>query len=167
MVYSIDWMNAAAVSEYEAFLLVEGESDYASIDWRSESRNDDVFQAETYTLIETSPWLLDSCASVGITHSRADFANLVPLKTPRVVRGLGGSTITAMGVGSVLVPTGKGTKLRLDPVLFIPHSNVHLISVPNLDRAGYTTTFGGQRTLLHRHSLLLRAPCSHPVTYTA
>ncbi len=127
-----------------------GDSDYASVDWRTDLRGDTVFQAEAFNSIESSPWLMDSCASVGITHSRADFTNLLPLKTPCVVRGLGGSSITATGVGSVIIPTGKGTKLKLDPVLFIPQSNVQLLSIPNLDRAGYSTTFMNQRAEIRR-----------------
>ena len=126
-------MSVVDVSEYEALLMVEGDYDYASIDWRSDLWHDNVFQAEAFTSVESLPCLLDSCASVGITHCHADFSKLLPLKNPHVVCGLGGSTITAMGVGSITIPTGKGTKLKLDPVLFIPQSNVRLISIPNLD----------------------------------
>ena len=145
-------MSAAEVSEYEALLMVEGDSDFASVDWQSGSQHNDVFQAESFTLVESSPWLLDSCASVGITHCRVYFSKLLPLKHPCVVHGLRGSTIMATGVGSITIPTGKGTKLKLDPVLFIAQLDVRLISIPNLDCAGYSTTFVNQHAKIHHPS---------------
>ena len=92
-------MSAADVSEYETFLMVEGALDYASIDWRAELRHNDVFCAEAHSSIEASPWLLDSCASVGITHSRADFSKLVPLKTLALYAVWGGALLLLLGWG--------------------------------------------------------------------
>ena len=74
---------------------------------------------------------LDSGTSVYICNIEADFFPLWPT-TPHAVNGVGGSSILAVGIGSIKLTIVKGLHLTLRDVLFIPSATVHLISVSAL-----------------------------------
>ncbi|KAJ7574228.1 hypothetical protein C8J56DRAFT_979891 [Mycena floridula] len=138
-------------SEYENFLCIMGDSEEAVIDWDKSARetSDLAFDAILPMPIDTSkptqlsddPWLKDSGASIHISNDRRDFKTLFPLKTPRIVSGIGGSSIAAVGVRSIEISISSGTKLLLEPVLFIPNSTVKLLSVSLLTEAGFEVAF--------------------------
>ncbi|KAG2737898.1 hypothetical protein P692DRAFT_20760463, partial [Suillus brevipes Sb2] len=81
----------------------------ASVDWRSYSKEVD-FAGITYkapnqrarTPVDPSvvPFFLDSGASVHISNVESDFYTLRPIP-PRVVSGIGNSSIQAIGVGTI------------------------------------------------------------------
>ena len=149
-------MTAADISEYEASLLLEDPSPYATIDWQSAARTEIGFEAMIASLqpsatqvspVESdSPYLSDSCASVHISCERGDFITLRPLSNPRRVWGLGGSTVEAVGIGAVKIKVAKGSFMLLEPVLFIPTSTVRLVSVALLAKAGFVTSFDFSRS---------------------
>ena len=144
-------MMAADISEYEASLLLEDPTPYAAVDWRSACRGDIGFEAIVASPLPSaqrisqvgpdSPYLSDSCASIHISCERSDFISLRPLSTPRSVRGLGGSTVEATGIGAIKIKVSKGSFMLLEPALFIPTSMVRLVSVALLAKAGFVTSF--------------------------
>ncbi|KIK33604.1 hypothetical protein CY34DRAFT_27017 [Suillus luteus UH-Slu-Lm8-n1] len=81
----------------------------ASVDWRSHSKEVD-FAGITYkapnqrarTPVDPSivPFFLDSGASVHISNVEADFYTLRPIP-PRIVSGIGNSSIQAIGIGTI------------------------------------------------------------------
>jgi hypothetical protein len=111
-----------------------------SLDWRSHTCPVD-FAGITYkapnqrkrTIVDLSitPMFLDSGASVHISNDEADFFSLRPIP-PRSVNGVGGSSIQAIGVGTIHLVVARGIHITLDNVLFIPAAMVRLISVSAL-----------------------------------
>ncbi|KAJ7590202.1 hypothetical protein C8J56DRAFT_937092 [Mycena floridula] len=144
-------MSDIEKSEYENFLCIMRDSEEAVVDWDKSARDtsDLAFDAILPMPIDTlkptqlsdDPWLKDSGASIHISNDRRDFKTLFPLKTPRIVSGIGGSSIAAVGVGSIEISISSGTKLLLEPVLFIPNSTVKLLSVSLLTEAGFEVAF--------------------------
>jgi hypothetical protein len=84
------------------------------------------------TLLEIIAWFLDSCASTHVSFERSDFYSLHPLSSPHVVRGIGGSLISAVGIGSIHLKISNDSVLTLHNVLFIPSASARLISVSRL-----------------------------------
>jgi hypothetical protein len=84
------------------------------------------------TLLEIIAWFLDSCASTHVSFERSDFYSLRPLSSPHVVRGIGGSLISAVGIGSIHLKISNDSILTLHNVLFIPSASARLISVSRL-----------------------------------
>ena len=144
-------MTAADISEYEVSLSMDERPLYASVDWRKDCRTEVAFEATIPTALPSStryscvdpnhPYLSDSCASIHISYEHTDFISLKPLQSPRVVRGLGGSSVSAVGIGTIKIKLSKGSYLVLEPALFIPTSTVRLMSVALLAKAGFITTF--------------------------
>lgn len=114
-----------------------------SLNWRSNTHPVD-FAGITYkapnqrkcTIVDPSmvPLFLDSGASVHISNNEADFFSLCPI-APRSVNGVGGSSIQAVGVGTLQLVVTRGIHITLDNVLFIPAAMVRLISVSALCKA--------------------------------
>ncbi len=72
-------------------------------------------------------------SAVHVTMDKTDFQNLCPLITPRKVRGVGGTSIEACGIGSVVIKLDHtGTELTLNNVLWIPESSVRLLSIATI-----------------------------------
>jgi GAG-pre-integrase domain len=80
--------------------------------------------------IEAAPFFVDSGATSGISPDKNDFVNLKPIT--RKVKGIGGSFVTAHGIGDIKIQTAKNTHLWLRNSLFIPNATVRLISVSSL-----------------------------------
>jgi hypothetical protein len=122
--------------EYSAlFMAVEDLK--MSTNWRTHTKHVN-FAGLTYkapnqhkrTIVDPSltPFFLDSGASVHISNTESDFYSLCPVP-PRAVHGVGGSSISAIGIGSICLIIAKGIHLTLNHVLFIPTATVCLISV--------------------------------------
>jgi hypothetical protein len=110
---------------------------HTSINWCTHSQAVDVatitYKApnqQVSTVINPSvmPFFLDTGVSVHISNCEADFLWLCPI-TPHTIRGVGGSTVQALGVGTIHLIVTKGIHITLDNVLFVPTVTVHLISV--------------------------------------
>ncbi|KAF8881440.1 hypothetical protein BD779DRAFT_1473363 [Infundibulicybe gibba] len=132
-----DSMTPADLMEYA--WLAAHDSLSASVDWAVNSRSAD-FGGWTGANIAAAagrspissldvPFLLDSACSTHISPDRADFFSLHPV-SGRLVHGVGGSSIRAVGIGSIKLSLGKGRSLRLDNVLYIPDSTFCLASCP-------------------------------------
>lgn len=80
------------------------------------------------TSTENIPFLVDSSATIHISPCREDFQTLRPI-APRVVKGLGGSSVSAIGIGTIHLHIAKGADIVLEDVFYIPNATVRLISV--------------------------------------
>jgi hypothetical protein len=111
-----------------------------SLDWHTHSRPIN-FAGITYkapnqrsrTIVDPAivPFFLDSGASIHISNDETDFFSLRPIP-PRAVNGVGGSSIQAVGVGTLHLIIARGIHITLNNVLFIPAATVCLISVSAL-----------------------------------
>lgn len=113
----------------------------ATVDWNIRSRTPDAAalsvttsQSDIPLSLEDHPFYCDTGASVHISPDKNDFSNLRPLTSPRRVKGVGGSAISAIGIGDIKLHIGKGKNIMLQNVLYIPASTVRLISVQTLAR---------------------------------
>ena len=127
-------MSAADRFEYDA-LFAEDHS--ALVDWYERRRDvsADAFvassiNANTRTTLSAraGPFILDSGATIHISPDSSDFFDLKPIP-PRTIKGIGGSSISATGIGKIRLRIAKGLKLTLEPALFVPEASVRLISV--------------------------------------
>ncbi|KAG2157898.1 uncharacterized protein EDB93DRAFT_1100712 [Suillus bovinus] len=119
-------LSAEEEDEYMALAAVEALT--TSLDWRLHIRPVN-FTGITYkvpnqhqcTIIDPSivPLFLDSGASIHISNEESDFFSLHPIP-PRAVNGVSGSSIQAVGVGTLCLVITRGIHITLDNVLFIP-----------------------------------------------
>ena len=84
--------------------------------------------AHTTLSINAAPFILDSGATIHISPDTSDFFKLKPIP-PRMIKGIGGSSISATRIGRIHLQIAKGLELTLEPVLFVPEASVRLISV--------------------------------------
>ncbi|KIM73305.1 hypothetical protein PILCRDRAFT_15336 [Piloderma croceum F 1598] len=129
-----DWYNDMSVmdqNEYEA-LFVEEHS--ASVDWRERRRMvaPDTFLVSSPNYASHStlsrnfgPFILDSGATIHISPDTGDFFDLKPIP-PRTIKGVGGSSINATGIGKIRLHIADGQTIILDPALFVPEVAVKL-----------------------------------------
>ncbi len=125
---------------------------HASVDWRTNTTGNDAsgttVQPAAYTAkrapisrMGTIPFILDSGANCHISPERGDFKSLNPIP-PLTVKGFRGSSIQAIGMGTIEVTMAMGLHLSLTNVLFVPNSKIRLLSVSSLNRSGnYVTHF--------------------------
>ena len=137
--------------EYNAFMALTGVST-TSIDWSKHTwehvlKNTDVspmaYQASRpfmANLVEF-PFIFDSSANCHILPKRADFKDLKPIP-PIPVKGFGGSSVQAMGMGAIDVIIASGLCLSLTNVLFVPNADICLLSVSTLNRENGYTCYG-------------------------
>ncbi|KAG2118633.1 hypothetical protein DEU56DRAFT_918731 [Suillus clintonianus] len=139
-------LSEADMAEWDA-LFLDWENLQTTVDWNTNSRDvefagiaNDALHQPKYTPVnlETTPFYLDSGASVHISHEVSDFFELNHLP-PRPVRGIGGSHINAVGIGSIRLRIGRGLHITLHNVLFVPSAAVRLVSVSSLCSAGHYT----------------------------
>jgi GAG-pre-integrase domain len=91
------------------------------------------------------PFFLDTGATTHLSPERADFLDLRPIP-PRSITGVGGTQICAIGVGTIRLSVGRGTRLVLEDVLYVPSATVCLVSVLALNRQhGFTSHFDSSR----------------------
>jgi GAG-pre-integrase domain/Integrase core domain len=127
-------MSATDQHEYHALFLEEHS---ASVDWREERRmiTPDAFLASSPNSDSRSklscnigPFILDSGATIHISPDASDFFDLKPIP-PRTIKGVGGSFISATGIGRIRLHIANGHTIILNPALFVPEAAVRLISV--------------------------------------
>ena len=114
----------------------------SSVDWNVQSRPVDLAAISTsapnqagrssMSLIEF-PFHLDTGATTHISPSRDDFLSLRPIAS-RPVRGVGGSSVFAVGIGLIRLKIAHSAWILLQDVLFIPAATVRLISVGAIAR---------------------------------
>jgi hypothetical protein len=131
----------SSVDEHEFTALLAAFNDFqTSLNWRQCTCSVD-FAGLTYkapnqharTIVDPSiiPFFLDSGASVHISNTEGDFFSLRPIP-PCTVNGVGGSSIQAIGIGTLRLVVAKGIHITLGHVLFIPAATVRLISMSSL-----------------------------------
>jgi len=136
--------------EYEAYVAFNGSS-HTSVDWNLNSVMSDTAPAIHPVVYTTShlpltcgttiPFILNSGTNCHILPERSDFKLLHPIP-PITVKGFGGSSIQATGIGTIDVCIASGLKLSLMNVLFVPNSTIRLLLVSSLNRSGnYVTHF--------------------------
>jgi hypothetical protein len=127
-------MSDADCFKYNALFLNDHS---ASINWHERRRTVSASNtlvasmntnAHTTLSINTGPFILDSGATIHISLDTSDFFELKPI-APRLIKGIGGSSISTMGIGRIHLQIAKSLELTLEPVLFIPEASVHLISI--------------------------------------
>jgi hypothetical protein len=74
------------------------------------------------------PFIVDTGATVHISPDHSDFLHLHPIQ-PRSVKGIRGSSITAIGVGNIKLREARGASITLHNVLYIPNVTVRLIHI--------------------------------------
>lgn len=116
----------------------------STIDWRQHSK-DGVDPAayiiaprshpRASTLSSSDLFYFDSGASKSISPCRDDFTSLTPLSNCRI-GGIGGSSIAAVGLGTVDIELANGKHLTLDNVLYAPQAAVRLVSISAICSSG-------------------------------
>ena len=110
---------------------------------------------------------LDSAATSSCSPYWEDFIELVTIK-PRAIRGVNGSTIDAIGIGSIRIPVKKGPPLILKDVLYVPQAALRLISVRRLADNNMMITFEKEKCTVWNTSnqMVIEAVCKHHGLYT-
>ena len=125
--------------EYDGWLATEEETS-TSIDWaiNQTSPNDNALTVtplnqtqRTRVNLDNHPFYVDTGATVHISPNRSDFLTLTSI-TQRSVKGIGGSSIAAVGVGDIILRIGHNASITLLNALYIPNAAVRLISVSAL-----------------------------------
>jgi len=78
--------------------------------------------------LKEHPFFLDMGATTHLSPEKMDFLDLHPIP-PCLISGIGGSTISAMGVGTIRLSMGHSARLVLEDVLYVPVAAIRLISV--------------------------------------
>ena len=112
-----------------------------SLDWNTHTKPVDItaisevspLQQNKHTPIslEDLPFYIDPGATVHISPEKSHFITLRPIAA-HSVKGVGGSSITAIGLGDIKLCIARGAHIILQNVLFIPNATVWLISVSTL-----------------------------------
>ena len=92
------------------------------------------------TLFRSHLYHLDSATTSSCSPYREDFIELTSIK-PRAIKGVNGSTIDAIGIGSIKIPVKKGQLLIHKNVLYVPQAALRLISVGRLADENMSITF--------------------------
>ena len=87
--------------------------------------------------LDELPFVLDSGATCYISPERSDFRHMQAIH-PHPIKGLGGATINALGMGTIQLDVRNGQYLTLHNALFAPSCSVRLISVSSLNRDSKT-----------------------------
>ena len=92
---------------------------------------------------EKRPFWLDTGATMHISPDAQDFHSLQKIE-PRTVRGLGGSSVIAIGIGDIRLHISGTTFITLHNALLIPTATIRLISVQCLTQdSNLTAHFDG------------------------
>jgi GAG-pre-integrase domain len=81
--------------------------------------------------VDQGPFFLDMSTMTHISPDQANFFDLCPIP-PHAVRGIGGSSIQALGIGTVKLVIACGAHIHLENVLFIPNPSIRGISISSL-----------------------------------
>ena len=128
--------------EYEGWFALE-EEPKTTIDWNTHTKPSDIAAISEISPINQNnrtpislddlPFYVDTGATVHISPDKSDFMTLKPT-IARSVKGVGGSSITAIGIGSIKLRVARGAYITLQNALYIPNATVRLISVSTLAR---------------------------------
>jgi hypothetical protein len=119
------WTTFSAVDKFEHEDALFLNEHIASVDWNEKRRsiNSDILLASSpnsnvYTKLsaDAGPFILDSGETIHISPDVADFFNLKPI-SPRVIQGIGSSSINATSVRKIRLHIVKGCTIILDPAL--------------------------------------------------
>jgi hypothetical protein len=113
--------------EYRALVVIHGEP-WATLDWDEYSQpvnlSEYTTEPTTYTTslmpalnINNKPFVFDSGATCHVSPEKSDFKMLAPIP-PQLVKGLGGSSIYAIGQGSIDFHVASGHTITLHNVLW-------------------------------------------------
>ena len=95
--------------------------------------------------VSDDEWWLDSGCSRHMSSRKEDFHRLLKLPQPVDVMLADKSVIHAVGIGSVKMVLkdmdGKNVYVELKNVLYVPHLNKRLISIPQMANKGASITF--------------------------
>jgi hypothetical protein len=144
-----DTMSLHDQTEYKAYVALTGPS-HTSVDWRTNSTNVDplvtaispiAFMANhpPISRMGSIPFILDSGANCHISPKCGDFKSLNTIP-PLTVKGFSGSSVQAVGMGTIEVCMASGLRLSLTNILFVPNSKIRLLSVSSLNRSGNYVT---------------------------
>jgi len=134
-------VNPTSLGSIPAWMTINGDIT-SSVDWNVHSRPTDLAAisadapnqaTRTVASSEEFPFYLDSGATTHISPSRDDFFSLRPIAS-RPVKGVGGTSIFATGIGEIRLRIARGAWVVLLDVLFIPTAAVRLISVSAIAR---------------------------------
>jgi hypothetical protein len=128
--------------EWSGWLALEEELK-TSLDWKKHTKPVDIAaiseisplqqNKRTPLTLDDLPFYVDTGATVHISPEQSDFLTLRPIAA-RSVKGVGGSSVTAIGLGDIKLRIARGAHIILKNVLFIPNAAVRLISVSTLAR---------------------------------
>jgi hypothetical protein len=148
-------MPAYNEEEYIAVLATVG-NPCVSLDWGTHSRpfncpfNEPTVPILAYSTGRSSmltsdlPFILDTGATCHISPEASDFKSLKSIPH-HPVKGLGSSAIYATGIGDIELRMARGHLLKLVDTLYIPDSNIRLISIMALNKSSnYTTHFDSE-----------------------
>ena len=134
--------NSMEEVEWNGWLALE-EEPKTTVDWTTHTKEFDVAAISEISPIQSNkrtpislddlPFYVDTGATVHISPEQSDFLTLRPIAA-RSVKGVGGSSVTAIGLGDIKLRIARGAHLTLQNVLFIPNATVRLISVSTLAR---------------------------------
>ena len=126
--------------EYEGWLVFE-EEPRATIDWNTHTKPSNIAAISeispvqqkncTPISVDNLPFYVDTGTTVHISPEKSDFLTLRPT-TAQFVKGVGGSSITTIGVGDIKLRVTRSTYIILKDTLYIPNATVCLISVSTL-----------------------------------
>ena len=126
--------------EYEGFFTCFG-NPRVSIDWTQYSNNIEVSptmiaaphqtQCTAVISLDTCLFFLDSGVSIHVSPEQSDFLSLHPISS-KAIKGVGGSSIMATGIGDIKLCIAWGVYIILLRVLFILNLTVCLISISSL-----------------------------------
>lgn len=83
--------------------------------------------------LTSEPFYLDSGTMTHISPNQSDFISLTPIPV-RQIRGVGGASIAAIGIGTIRVHVTGGMYIDLENALYIPKSTVRLLSISKMTR---------------------------------
>ena len=97
-----------------------------------------------------SPWILDPGAFDHISGNKSSFSSMSFPKTPHFVTVANGFKVAYQGIGQVSL----SSSLKLNSVLFIPHSPYNLISLSQLTRSfNCSVTFNANSFVIQEHGM--------------
>ncbi|OBZ67617.1 hypothetical protein A0H81_12251 [Grifola frondosa] len=133
------WLHDLSVdgdSQYEMYLALADPFE-CKVDWTEDAKRaippEDLLIETTRTtafhaIVSPEPFIIDSGATTHISPARSDFSSLTSIK-PRSIAGVNGSSINALGIGTVRLRVGRGNMVTLNNVLYVPQASVRLLSV--------------------------------------
>ena len=103
---------------------------------------------------QSPPYFLDSGATSHCSPDLNDFSDYRHI-SPRTIRGINGTSISATAIGTIKIRCGKGRCIVLHDALYIPDAKLRLISIGRLGDMGVTATFTASMCSIMRGSRMI------------